>query len=534
MLREIRLLLRPQLLALFGFNKARYAERGSREGRRLSAFAVLMAVLTLFFLALAGFYSYGGAILLQMAGRLDLLLPLMMTLSCLVNLFTTIWKAQGLLFHFRDYDALMSLPFRTSSLVASRLVLLYGMNLAFTLLILLPAGVVYILFAAPSAVEIAGFVLALPAVPLLPVVLAAALGLLIGLAASRFRWKNAASILLSVLLVVGLMALSFALPQAAGELESLGALLADAVGHSYPPSLLFGRACGGDLWSLLLFDGLSLAVGALFCWYVGARFRAWNARLTAGRAGSAYRAKPLREAGPTAALFRKELRRYLSSPLYVMNTAVGMILLLLASIALLILGPAKLEAALEMPGLENTLQTALPLAVLFFTGLSSTTSSSLSLEGVHLPFLKSLPVTPRQIFHSKLAVNLLVISPAAAVSAVLLGIAVRPGWAAGLLLFLLPQIHAAFTALFGLAANLLYPNFEWTSETQVIKQSAATMIAVLGGMGLSALLLALTLWLQQWAAPVLLLSAAALLLLAADIFLYRWLMTKGIQKFQKL
>lgn len=181
-----------------------------------------------------------------------------------------------------------------------------------------------------------------------------------------------------------------------------------------------------------------------------------------------------------------------------MNTAVGMILLLLASIALLILGPAKLEAALEMPGLENTLQTALPLAVLFFTGLSSTTSSSLSLEGVHLPFLKSLPVTPRQIFHSKLAVNLLVISPAAAVSAVLLGIAVRPGWAAGLLLFLLPQIHAVFTALFGLAANLLYPNFEWTSETQVIKQSAATMIAVLGGMGLSAILLALTLWLQQW------------------------------------
>ena len=66
-----------------------------------------------------------------------------------LSLVTTVYKAPGLLFAFKDYDLLMSLPVRTGSLVASRLLMLYGVNLAFTLLTMVPAWVVYAVFAAP-------------------------------------------------------------------------------------------------------------------------------------------------------------------------------------------------------------------------------------------------------------------------------------------------------------------------------------------------------------------------------------------------
>ncbi|MFR6328008.1 MAG: hypothetical protein ACLUOI_03780 [Eisenbergiella sp.] len=54
---------------------------------------------------------------------------------------------------------------------------------------------------------------------------------------------------------------------------------------------------------------------------------------------------------------------------------------------------------------------------------------------------------------------------------------VNPVW-----LFLVPGAYACFSVVFGITVNLKMPVFNWDNETTVVKQSGATMTAVLGGM----------------------------------------------------
>lgn len=534
MMNEVRLLLKNQLLALFGFNKIRHTGDPG-EKRKLTGFLVMMGTVALLLVGMMTLYSVGMAFVLEPAGLLDLVPGLMMAVASVLSLVTTVYKAPGLLFAFKDYDLLMSLPVRTGSLVASRLLMLYGVNLAFTLLTMVPTWVVYAVFAAPPWFYTLYFLLALLAIPLVPLIVAAVIGTFLALVSSRFKRSSLVNLLVSLALVCGVVVASTMAQTLVENFADIGQAVMDAVGRAYVLAPLFVRAvCRGDVGALALFLAVSAALFAGFCALTAWRFRRWNSRLTAGRASSGYRLRAMKTATPLAALFRKEWRRYMASPLYVMNTAIGMLLLLVASVALLVVGMDGLESALQIPDLRDGIGLALPLLLCFFIVMSNTAASAISLEGDHFQALKALPVTAKDIFRSKLLLGMLVTVPLTAVCAALLAVATRPGLPDLLLLFALPLAAAVFTPLFGLRVNLAYPHFTWKTETEVIKQSQATMIAVLGGMGLVGVAAGLTFGLQAFLPPVWTMTGVTLAFLAASALLYRNLMTKGAAKLYTL
>ncbi|MEG2571311.1 MAG: hypothetical protein RSA70_07745, partial [Clostridia bacterium] len=49
-----------------------------------------------------------------------------------------------------------------------------------------------------------------------------------------------------------------------------------------------------------------------------------------------------------------------------------------------------------------------------------------------------------------------------------------------LVFFTVPVVFSAFTSVFGMFVNCKLPNFDWESETAVVKQSAASMLGILG------------------------------------------------------
>ncbi len=121
--------------------------------------------------------------------------------------------------------------------------------------------------------------------------------------------------------------------------------------------------------------------------------------------------KALKVSTPLNALYKRELRRYFSSPLYVMNTAIGMILAVLASGALLFMGAAKVEQLLEIPGLAALAGDFAPCS--FHAGGDVLHHHVFRLAGGEpsLWLAKSLPVTPMLVFGSKILVNLTVTVP---------------------------------------------------------------------------------------------------------------------------
>ncbi|MNI62971.1 hypothetical protein D3C73_1183130 [compost metagenome] len=168
-----------------------------------------------------------------------------------------------------------------------------------------------------------------------------------------------------------------------------------------------------------------------------------------------------------------------------------------------------------------------------FVALSCTTSSSISLEGNNLWIITSSPVPKSVIVFSKVAVNLTITVPVTVVSGVLLMIALGTGRMDSLFLLVIPVIYACYTALLGVIVNLKLPKLEWTSEVQVVKQSAAVLVAMLLGFVSLVIPVALTLLLSSVNGQIVML-AIGLILIGLCAGMYRYVKVKGEALFRGL
>ncbi|MNC19997.1 hypothetical protein D3C75_679390 [compost metagenome] len=479
-------------------------------------------------------YSFMMALAFEQMGRMDLLLAIMMAVTSLVGFFTTVYKASGVLFSYKDYDLVMSLPIKTSHVVASRILQLYVLNLFFTVMVMLPAGVVYAIKVNPGVLYYLFFLMTLLFIPLLPIIAATIIGSFISWVSSRFKASRMISLVLTFAVIIALMVGSFGMNGNEQVLADMGAGLADMIFKLYPLTAMYVDAvCSYRISSLLLFIALSVLSFMIFATVLGTRYKAIHTGLMTSHASSKYIMKPLAVSSPFRALYKKELLRYFSSSIYVLNTSLGMILLLVMSIALLFVSSEKLGELADIPQLSHYLSTLAPILVSLFVTLSCTTSSSISLEGNHLWILKSSPVSKQSILLSKVAVNLTITLPVLVVSCLLLMISLRTGWMESLLLLVIPVIYACYSAMMGVIVNLKLPKLEWTSEVTVIKQSAAVIVSMF--IGIISLLFPFGIFLLlTHVNGNLVLSGAGMLMIAVCIMMFRYIQTKGERLFQTL
>ena len=171
-------LVKIYLMNNMGINRLVHQKGGKLKAAGLLVGFVLLGILLL---GASFFYSYMLAAAFSMMDMLRVLPALMMAVSSLMSLVTTIYKAGSVLFSFKDYDLVMSLPVSQKSVVASRILILYLMNELFAVVILLPMMVVYAMAARPGLLFYLVFLLTLLCVPLLPVVLASVIGVMVSI-----------------------------------------------------------------------------------------------------------------------------------------------------------------------------------------------------------------------------------------------------------------------------------------------------------------------------------------------------------------
>lgn len=523
-------LLKVQLFNLLNFNKRLH----SADNQLLNS-GLLVGFCSVLFAGISFLYSFLIAEALGQMDAMALLPTMMMIATSLITLITTIYKVNGTLFAFRDFDMVMSLPVKTSQVVASRIGLIYSMNLLFSFIIMIPAGVVFAIKTSPQWHFYPLYLLMTLLVPLFPIILGTLIGSLVTAISSRFKRANMVNMVLYFLALIGVMAASLTLSISQPDFSQLGSSLLETSNRFYPLAGMFMKVVAdGNLLSFLLFLGISLGAFLLFAYGISHWYKKINSLLTAGRTVANFHMKELRQSPPLKALFSKEWKRYLSSPLYVMNTAFGIILMTLGALALLIFAPsvAELGKLLEFPGLDQMITSVAPLVFLFFIGISSTTTSSISLEGKNLWILKSSPVSVRDIFKSKLLVNLVITVPLTVLDGILLSIYLRLTLLDSILIILLPVLYAVFITVAGLLINLKLPNLTWSSEVSVIKQSSAVFVAMLVGFA-SMAVIGFGIFLLPFGVQINLALMGAFVA-AAALGLYRYISTKGVTLFEKL
>lgn len=479
MLKQIKLLSKIQLCNYFGLNEAKYSKDKAKKKRIIGLGAVYI-----FLGLMIVFYVSAISVVYVKIGIGNLIPTLLFAVSSGIIFFFSMFRAGSTIYNMQTYEKEISLPIKPQVIVLSRFFNMYISNLLFSFLVMIPGSIVYSVFIKPEPTYYLIITISLFFLPLVPITAATALGALIYGLSSRMRHKNIVSIIISMTLTVAILLLSmskslFEKISTEQAFQNLSEVLNQKINEIYPPAILFNKAIiNYDILSFLLFIVISLSVFCFFVYIIEKNFVPVCTALSSSASKRNYVVGKQIANSPIKALYKKELKRYFSSSIYVMNTSIGYIMMLILAIALTVMGTEKVDALL---GISGVVVKYLPFLLSAISVISSTTASSISIEGKQWWIIKSLPVNQKQVYISKMLVNLTVALPLYTVSEIIICFGAGFSFVENIWNIIIPFVYIIFITVIGLAVNIKMPLFNWESETVVVKQSGATAISMLCG-----------------------------------------------------
>ena len=481
MIKQVLTLSKVQLKSLFGINEVLHT-KDKKKKQNFALLSVAYVLVILMAISYVGGLAYGYHYL----GLGDIVPMYLYTILSILMLVLSFFKAGSVLFSMKSYDIMVSLPVTKSAILISRFVTMYVTNLLFSLIVMIPGLAVHIWFAKPG---ISFYIISLMAVlfaPLLPLTISSILGALIKGISSRMKNKTLVETFLTVGLVVVIMVGSFRMgPKTENlDMEALKELigtLTSALGNIFPPALWYHQALQGSILHFLLLLGIPALIFTLFVWILSKRFTEICTGLNATYAKHNYKLGELKAEHVLLSLFKKEMKLYFSSSLYVTNSGIGYILAVLLAGAIAVMGVDSLAEFMEMPMFLPLIHKVLPFVLAMPLCMMSTSACTVSMEGKTFWQLQVLPVKAKDIYNAKLLWNLAVAAPFYLASVVLMLIGAKPALSDALHYFLIPLVLLAYCIVLGLACNLWFPKLNWDNEAQVVKQGAAVLVSMLGG-----------------------------------------------------
>ena len=448
-----------------------------RKGRSVAGAWVLMAVIYSSMLIMSFSYAFMAADYFSKVDATSMVLVLYFFVCTALTMLSTAVSAFSRLFKAKNMDVIRAMPLNNASVLIGKYGALIVENYIYAAFILIPAYIAYSVYERPSPLFIIFALFAFIAQPLIPMALGSFISWLAGLiGGNKKTGKNLKTVIATVVFMVVYFVFMRNSEGIFSYIRDNVSILTESVGRYYPPIKWFTDALSSfDILSLLLFVAVSAVAFALVVWLFSVAFAK---SVTVGTSVSKSKKKTAAvdsQGSKVSALYKKEIKAYFASALYFMNTAFGMVLLLLACGYLVVIAiTGRLSVYMEMfTQFGDILPALLGAVVLFMLSMSSTTASAISMEGQKLYLLKSMPISPSEIFRAKKLVNLTVVLPCIAVAVIVVTILGIISPLSALLLLLFFVIAADFTANIGLYINLCFPKLEWINEAEVIKQSAA-------------------------------------------------------------
>lgn len=425
---------------------------------------------------------------LKEIGFLDIILVMGFMASILVILFTSIYKAQGILFSFKDYDLLASLPIKKSDILISKMAYLLIINYVFSFFIFLPASIIYYRYTLISPIFFINVIIVFLALPFIPIVIASILALFISYISSRLKYKNLVIIFGTLGIVFIMFIISFKSGDLIQKLILNSKSISEGVLKVYPPAILVLRGLSNNNFLYTFsFVALSILVFILFIAVFNKSFNSISSRLQESYKKSNYKVREMKTSSQLKALVKKEIKRYFSSPIYVVNTIIGPLMLIGVSIATLFLGEDVIKTIFEVNVVKEIMPLFIIVIVCGILSMSCTTNSSISMEGKNLWILKSSPIKPIDILKAKIIMNLILILPSVLIADIIFSISLKLSLIQFAWLLVISIIYSFIVPILGIIINLYFPNLNWTSETAVVKQSASVMIQMIIGVGIIAI-----------------------------------------------
>lgn len=400
--------------------------------------------------------------------------------------FTSIYKMAGYIFGNKDYNMLCAMPIGSFKIVIIKIITVILPTYLIMLICMVPSFVIYNMNVETSPLFLVYAVIMLLVIPMIPVAVATFIGTIILYATSKMKGKNFFTIIFFLIITIGAIFLpQLMMHNITENIEKYSKSVNDIVYAIYPPAKFYiGALVNGSFKDFIVFVSLSLVIFILFVLFVSKVFNRVNGRLQETTMKNNYKIGELKESSVISSLVTNEIKKLFSMPMVTLNVIIGAIMYVIFGFATIFVGNSVLEQFTSL-GIPNIELAGMGIVGLFCLMITTTTATSISLEGNKLWFLKVMPVDVMEIFKAKIATNLLITVPAVIIGTVLAGIGLKLELIDIVLVLIVLLIVAVLMPAVGLIINLLFPVLNWTSEIAVVKRSMATMVMTFGGMGVA-------------------------------------------------
>ena len=400
---------------------------------------------------------------------------------CLLSFLFTMLKAGSYLFGFKEYDMLMSLPFREKTIVAGKFMYMYMKNLPWNLSIAVAMLIGYSMFGSPAWYTYPLWLVLSLVLPIIPMLAASFVGFLIARIGTAFKHWKVVQTILTFGFVLFAFSLRFIIQNIFkdNEVSDVVAGVSEKTaraGRVYIPIRWFSDAVTeGSIAGIVLLVGLSALLFEIVFSIFSKSYKKINSTMKTGVAKHDYKLGALKKRSAVQAVAGKELRRFTGSTNYFVNVGFGYILAILLGIVSLFIGLDKVIDVVVngAPVTTQMILPAIPFVIYFMTGMVPMTACSPSLEGKNYWIVKSSPITARQLYAGKILASLYISIPAHLITTLFMCISAGTSVFEMLGFMLLGVVLCVFSAIYGCACGVHFIKLDWENEIEVIKQGTA-------------------------------------------------------------
>ena len=468
----LKTLLKKQLLEL---NRSFFVSSKSKSSSS-AAFTIVLFILLMVF-AIGGIFFYMSYMMRPLItfGMSWFYFSIMGATAALFGVFGSVFNTYSSLYDARDNDLLLSMPIPVRDIMAARLIGVYLMGLMYSGVVIAPAVCVYFITARPGISAVCTVIMAI-AITAVVLVLSCILGWIVAKIAVKLKNKSIITVIVSIAFLGGYYYIYFKANEIISGIVANREAIAAKVRASAYPLYIFGKALAGEVLPTVIISLLVIALLAV-TWLIMSR-TFLKLVISSGKTEKAvYKEKAVKRQGADRALLRREISRFLSSPSYMLNCALGSLFLIAVGIFSLIRGAWLVDILTQSN--ESLVEYAPALSCLGVCVLSSMniiTAPSISLEGKSLWIARSLPVSSWQILKAKLGLHLLFTCVPALICSICFCIALGIDAVASAAVIIIPQIYTLLCAVSGLRVNLRMPNLNWSNESVAVKQSLGVLL----------------------------------------------------------
>ena len=459
--------------------------------KKKSTFTKIILPILLTLILMGVIYSYSELMMKELtAVNMEIgLLSLFILLTSIMTLIEGIYKSGNLLFNCKDDNLLLSLPIKKSTVLFIRVLKFYAFELLYNSLFLLPTMIVYARYTNPDITYYIVSLIGLIVFPMVPILISCLIGTFITYAASKFKGKNIAQTIITVVFLLGIMYFSYNSENLLTNIAQKASGINDFITKLYYPAGAYIELITKfNTLKLLEFIFVNISVFIVAIVLIGKIYFNINSNVKTIKINNSNKKYIIKSSTPMKTLIKKEINRFINSPVFISNAGFGLVLFILGCILITI----KFDNVTEMlnqSGLNINLEfikSYMPVImfgfICFTSFMTSITSSMISLEGKSINILKSLPVKPYTIVKSKVLTALLIMLPCILIGDIIIFIRFNFELLSIILTLIASVLLPLIAETMGIIINLKYPRMDAKNDTEVVKQSISSTISVFIGM----------------------------------------------------